>query len=156
MLCREDKENVFLVDYDSQKSVRVTQVASSNYLHAFALMKTHTNAVRKAHGFIAMLNNTDLSQAPIQVLKDLHNSPPEDREDFDDDTYRGFTAETQEYKVLAFSALNFKMMQFPELGNAEVPVIILGLVKKSDPTGGVTLMPILFHNGRWGFWKYWQ
>jgi len=153
----ETREGIFLVDYDNQKSVRVSQVASSNYLHAFTLVDTHSNAVKKAYEFVAFLKSPDLASKPLQVLKGLHNTPPEEREKeaFDEDIYRGFATELQQSKILGFCVLNFAVRQHPELGNAEVLVNILFTADKTDPSDYVFGLPIVYYKGKWGFGKYW-
>lgn len=153
MLRGENREGIFLVDYGGQKSVRVTAVVSSNYVNSFVLMETHSNAVQKAHEFIALLNRPDLLAQPLQVLKGLHHLLPKE-EGVGDDIYLGFATDLQNNNVLAFSALNFVVRQVSQLDNAELPIIGLFTVDKSDPSFIVSI-PIIFHNGRWGFGKYW-
>lgn len=153
--CEEMCDGFSLVDYDNQKSVRVSRVASSNYLHAFTLMEAHSNAVQKLQDFIVALKDPNLPAGPLQALKDLHNSTPEDRaEAFSDSDYREFVRGLQANRILGSCALAFTVQPCPELGNAEIPMTVLFTAHRSDPSFAIGL-PILFHNGRWGFGKYW-
>ena len=158
MICYEGRRyGFFLVDQNNQKSIRVDGVASSNYLHAFALMDAHSNAVQKAHEFVTWLNNptNNLTALPLQELKNLHHMTPSNRLSlFNDEAYLGFAEEIEECKVFEVSALCFYVQSRPEVGGEEVPVIALFTAKKSDPSDPLAF-PILFHNGRWGFGKYW-
>ncbi|MCL1919601.1 MAG: hypothetical protein FWG50_00760 [Kiritimatiellaeota bacterium] len=153
MLCFDEiREGIYLVDYNGQKSVRIDKVASSNYLHTFALMKAHSNAVAKAHEFVEALKNPNLASEPLQVLKDMHHALP--LKETDDDTYRGFARETQKCKNLELCALNFSLQMCPELSDQKVLVAVQFSLYQSDPSK-LHGFPIIFHNGRWGFGKYW-
>ena len=139
-LFSEEEEGFFIVDYDNQKSVQVSKVASSNYVHAFKLMDAHSNAVQKAYAFAVMLKTTDWSTQPIQALKGLHHMTPEDRDAFNDDYYRTFAEEMQQHVTLGITALGFSLKKRPEVGDKIV--LVYGSL-------------LLYYDGRWGFGKYW-
>ena len=150
------REGIFIVNQNGGKRVHINEVASSNYLHAFTLMDANSNAVQKAHEFVAWLNSptNNLSSLPLKELKKLHNTLPEVRQIFRDDDYRSFAAELQQSKAFEISALCFFVQKSPEVGDTEVPAIALFTISKSNPTTPFAF-PIFFHNGRWGFGKYW-
>ena len=134
------REGIFLVDSNNEKSVRIDKVASSNYVHAFKLMAAHSNAVKKVQEFYVTLKNTDWSTQPIQALKNLHHMTPEDREEFDDDGYRGFAEEMQDNLTFrGITALGFSLQKRPEVGGREV--LVYGDL-------------LIFYDGRWGFGRF--
>jgi len=155
----KEREGVLMVDRDNEKSVRVEKIASSNYLHAFVLMKTHSNAVKKASEFVALMNSPDLPTKPLQVLRSLFQDPPlieaEDRSD--EELLRFPAVVLQPYQRPGFSALHFSLQKCPELDGAEVLMMYLYMIEKPNPapTGKNFGLPIFFYNGRWGFGKYW-
>lgn len=153
MFCSDEaREGIFLVDYDNQKSVRIAQAVSSNYLHAFALADAHSNAVRKANEFLTALNATDLVAQTVQELRELIHAELWPEYENSDDEIRGFFALVQKFRCLDMSVLNFILQRVPKVNNAEVLVACFGMVDKADPPveeprGWV----IEFYNGRWGF-----
>ena len=159
MFIKEENLNgVFLVDYNGQKSVRVTQAVSDRYLQAFAQMETHSNAVQKLQEFIALVKSPGLSSLPLQILEGMHNTPPSYREEYGEDEYRSFARELeQKVQIFDCSALNFLVepQLYPEFGTDEIPITFLFTKLKSSPSGYVLGLPLLFHNGKWGFGKYW-
>ena len=150
-------EATILVDYNGQKSVRVTQTLSDLYLQAFSRMETHTNTVKKANAFIETLKNPKLASQPLRVLKALHHMPDKYRGEFNEDAYRGLAELLQESKIMGFSALNFTMKKppFPEFGTAEIPSIILSMTITEDAEKQAFGLPLIYYKGKWGFGKYW-
>jgi len=132
-------EGVFLVDYNNVKSVRLNAVASSNYVHAFKLVDAHSNAVKKAHEFMATMKNTDWSTQPLQALKDLHHMTSEEREEMSDDEYLGFAETVQQHLISKITALGFSLETRPEVGDKKV--LVYGNV-------------LIFYDGRWGFGRF--
>jgi len=141
MLPDEMRKNIFLVDYNNQKSVRVTAAASSNYLNAFTLVDTHSNTVQKLHVFLATLKNTDWSQQPLQAMKDLLHLTPQEREQLSADDYRDFAEAVKQNATLGVTVLQFSWATRPEAGGKKVLVY-----------GPVTL----FYEGRWGIVNFWD
>jgi len=136
----KESEGIFLVDYNNVKSVRLNEVASSNYVHAFKLVDAHSNAVQKAHEFMAAMKNTDWSTQPLQALKNLHHLTPEDEADFRDiEDYRAFAELAQQHLILKITALGFSLETRPEVGDKKV--LVYGNV-------------LIFYDGRWGFGRF--
>ena len=148
----EKKEGIFIVEQNNARSVHINQVASSNYLHTFALMKAHSNAVQKAHEFVALVSNPNLLEQPAQVLKKMYHTPPlgPDEDPLSDEDFRGFLETLQQGEILKLSAINFSLQKRPEANNTKVLVTMLYTFHKPDMLVG---FPILFHDGRWGFGK---
>lgn len=150
MLSEDERRNVVFVDENNQKIMQIAKPLSDKYLNAFALMGNHSNAVQKANEFIALLNSTNLLSQPIQVLRDLHHLEPSAQGSLPPDhAFQEMATEIQRNTYLGFSALRFSLQRRPEAGQAEVPVIMLFMISKSDPsdTGG---FPIAYYDGRWG------
>jgi len=161
MLPDEMREGVFLVDYDNQKSVRMTKAASDKYLQALVWVDAHSNTVKKAHEFVALLNSPDLLSKPIQVLKDLGHSKPlsnadENNPPSDAEIRAVFEKHICSGKYPGISVLNFYVKQVPEIGNAKIPMALLFAINKADPEppDGIDAVPIGFYKGKWGFGNF--
>ena len=152
---REKLDGVFIVTQDNQRSVHVNQVAFSNYVHAFKLIHTHSNEVKKAHEFVAVMSRPDLSTQPIQFLKSLCHVPPLSRDEnlSDEEVTRFFTEMLGTVRYPGISALHFFVQKRPEFDGAEVLGMYLYMIETQDPDtlGSVFGLTILFHNGKWGF-----
>lgn len=154
MFCLSEwNEGISIVDQINAKNIQVNKVVSDKYLQTFALMKVHSNAVQKAHEFVALMNSTNLLSQPIQVLRALrHVELLPEGEDLSDDGVRQFATERQKYKYPAISSRNFFLQRIPQLDDAEVLVACLYMIDKSDPSPEkVYGVPIDFYKGRWGF-----
>lgn len=142
----------FLVDKDNQRSVRIDKVASDLYLRSFALMEAHSNAVQKAREFVVMLNTTNLPAMSIQELRGLVHAKLWPGKPVSDDDLLEFVTVLQQHRFFDISALNVFLQRVSKVNNAEVLVMGLFMVDKSDPSPkklrGWTFD---FYNGKWGF-----
>jgi hypothetical protein len=135
-LTDEKCEGVFIVDQNNEKSVRLNEVASSNYLHAFAFVDARSNTVKKLREFKATVRNTDWDVQPIKAVKALCYMKDPNGDSISDDDYREFIRWAKGKELPEFSVLWFSFEKRPELDNKEVLV-----------HGNL----LLFHNGKWGF-----
>jgi len=148
----EKSEGIFLVEQNNQKSIRIDKVASDLYLKSFALMKTHSNAVQKAHEFVTMLNHTNLLALPIQDLRGLFHPELLSKEDFSDDEARALVTGLQKHNFLGISVLNVFLQRVPQVDNAEVLVMGVYMVDKINPSQEKSYgWTFDFYKGKWGF-----
>jgi len=138
-LTEKTSEGVFIVDQNNEKSVRLNEVASSNYLHAFAFVDARSNTVQKLREFWITVRDTDWDAQPIKAVKALCYMKNANGDPISDDEYRGFIKWMQEKATPDFSVLWFALEKRPEVGNKEVLV-----------HGNL----LLFHNGKWGFGNF--
>ena len=161
MFFDNESDHVFLVDKNNQKSLLIEKPLSDKYQQTFAFLEAHSNAVQKAHEFVALLNSTNLlEQSAVQVLSQIcHFAPkadtgvPLDLENLSNDEIEQIEETAADYlswKYYGFSVLRFYVKPAPRFGNVEVPCIIIFMTDKSDPSKNFAA-PIGFLNGRWGF-----
>jgi len=158
MFLSDEEENIFVVEKNNKTSIRVNKVVSDKYLQAFAWMDANTNVVQKAREFVAILNKPDLLTQPLQVLLDLGHTVPlslvEENVPPDDAETRAMVAKDFfPYKYPGVSALNFYRKKVSALDFAEIPLMYLWAVDKSDPTG-MDAVPVGFYKGKWGFGNF--
>ena len=151
----DKRESVSFVDQNNQKCIQIEKPLSDKYLKIFNWMDTHTNAVQKAHEFVALLNSPDLSSKPMPILLSLmhfdplsdlkENNPPSDTE-----LRAYFETGFFPCKFLALSAQNFYFKEIEELDDTRIPLLLLFAIHKSDPLKN-NLQAIGFYQGKWGF-----
>jgi len=158
MFLWKERESVFLVDQNNQKSIRVDKPLSVKYLKTFKWMDANTNTVQKAHEFVAMLNSPDLPSKPAHMLLNLvhfeplsdieENNPPSDIE-----IQTKFTEDYFPLQHLPVSAQSFYFEKIPELDDVEIPLFLLFSVDKLDPLK-TSIRSIGFYKGKWGFGRF--
>jgi len=158
MFMSREGDNIFIVATNSTTSVKVNKVVSDKYLKAFTWMDANTNIVQKAHEFVTLLNNPDLLLKPSQVLIDLGHTMPlsliVENDPANETKMRNYLTENVcPYKYPGVSALNFYRKPVSVLDFAEIPLLFLWVIDKSDPTE-VTAFPIGFYKGKWGFGNF--
>jgi len=149
----EDAE-IFVIEQNKQKGIRVNKALSDKYLQAFAIQEVNSNAVQKAHEFVALINSTNLlSQSSVKIMQQIGHISPQAMEDPSADDIvqiNKYVAEFKQWKYLEFSVLNFVVRQVSDLGEMGAkPVIMLFMINKSDPSEKFAI-PFVFHNGKWG------
>ena len=161
MFLSGEETNILIDERDSPKSIRMGKALSDKYLQAFALADTHSNAVRKAHEFVALLNSTNLfAQPPAQVIRQIcHITPqaqallenlPNDQQEFA--KAQELIADFGQWEYAGFTVLNFSLRQVISLGDTDEtrPVIFLFTIQKANPSN-VFGFPMTFYEGKWGF-----
>jgi len=152
----KQSEGIFIVTQNSERSVQLNQVASSNYVHAFTLVDAHSNAVKKAGEFIALMKDPGLLAKPIKELRNLYHATPLTLRTIDgiftDEMVRGFLqGNVHPHKHPGLSVLHFAKEKRPEIGNAEVLVMYFCVKVELGDEFRLFAFPVLFHKGRWGF-----
>ena len=155
MLLLDELESIVVSNKNNHKIMQVAKPLSDKYLKAFAWMDANTNAVQKAHEFVALMNSPDLMSKPAQVLLNLghfeplsliqENNPPSDTE------IRAMIAKDFfPYKYFGISALTFYFKPISAIDDEEIPLIWLFVANNTDPTK-IDAVPIGFYKGKWGF-----
>ena len=152
MFASGEDEYILIVERDDQQGIRVSKTLTDKYQQAFALVDSHSNAVQKAHEFVAMLNSTNLLSRPVdEVVQEVRHEPLEGAYALSDNAIREIFVELQQLRFPGFSALHFSIQQFPQFDGADIPVINpFFVIHKTDPSRNIAT-PIDFYDGKWGF-----
>ena len=155
MLFTDERESVVIADENNQKSMQVAKPLSDKYLKAFAWMDANTNAVQKAHEFVALLNSPDLLSKPAKVLLNMEHFYPlsgiKENDLPDEAEIRAVIAQDIfPYNYPGICSLRFYFKPIPENDDVEIPLIFLFAVDKTDPSK-IDAVPIGFYKGKWGF-----
>ena len=154
----DERENVFLVDKNNKKSIRVDKPLAVKYLEIFKWMDANSNTVRKAHEFVETLNSPDLLSKPPQELLSLIHFDPlsgiEENDPPDNAEIQGkFATDYFQLTYFAIRAQNFYFAPVSALDDIEIPLFLLFAVGKSDPLQN-SVRSVGFYKGKWGFGNF--
>ena len=155
MLYGDERDDVVVTNENEQKRMQVAKPLSDKYLKAFGWMDANTNAVQKAHEFVALMNSPDLLSKPAKVLINLGHFEPfslieENNPPSDDEIRAEIAKDFFPYKYFGICALRFYFKKMPENDDVKIPVVFLFAADKKDPTQ-IDGVPIGFYKEKWGF-----